>query len=376
MNPTQYLKKKKPLDTESLLAILLLALIVIVLIVSIVLAVSVLVNRDDPQDDGSNPNNPTSRAIFSNGVVPIMPTADENTATVDHLYSDYGIIIDATNGKILASASSDTPFSPASMAKVMTLIVACEKLTEADLAKQIDYTEYYKNYDYNGLQVAFKYAIPLNTATLPGGTASPCRVVIKDILYGIGVLSAGDCSLMIAEYTYGSLDAFVAAMNQKALDLGLTQTRFADAAGDDLPGNVTTAKEMAVIMAYAMQCPLICEILAEDAHSYCPKYTDVNGNEQDYDQFTFYSTLFDLNSKKAQTRMEKYREMYGKRFKLETAENFIGKTGYLTPPDRSYLVCGASGKTTGNNYVVVVGDTNKFAYTMKDVKDLFDAYAK
>jgi D-alanyl-D-alanine carboxypeptidase (penicillin-binding protein 5/6) len=155
-----------------------------------------------------------------------MPTADENTATVD-LYSDYGIIIDATNGKILASASSDTPFSPASMAKVMTLIVACEKLTEADLAKQIDYTEYYDTYDYNGLSVAFS-TLPMNTASLPGGTSSPLRIVIKDILYGIGVLSAGDCCLMIAEYTYGSLDAFVEAMNQKALDLGLTQTKFVE----------------------------------------------------------------------------------------------------------------------------------------------------
>ena len=373
MNPTQYLKKKKPLDTESLLAILLLALIVIVLIVSIVLAVSVLVNRDDPQDDGSNPNNPTSRPIFSNGVVPIMPTADENTDTVDHLYSDYGIIIDATNGKILASASSDTPFSPASMAKVMTLIVACEKLTEADLAKQIDYTEYYDTYDYNGLSVAFS-TLPMNTASLPGGTSSPLRIVIKDILYGIGVLSAGDCCLMIAEYTYGSLDAFVEAMNQKVAALGLTQTKFVDAAGDDLPGNVTTAKEMAVIMAYAMQCPLICEILAEDGYAYYPRYTDASGQEQNFDRYWFYSTLFELNN--GATRMDKYKQMYGKRFKLETAENFIGKTGYLTPPDRSYLVCGASGKTTGNNYVVVVGDTNKFAYTMKDVKDLFDTYAK
>ncbi len=373
MNPIQQKQTKRAVDTESLLALMLLVLTVIVLVVSIVLAVSVLVSRDDPQGGGDgDPNAPNQQAIFTGGVVPKMPTADENTAAVD-LYSDYGIIIDATNGKILASASSDTQFSPASMAKVMTLIVACEKLTQEDLAKQIDYTEYYDSYDYNGLSVAFS-TLPVNTANLPGGTASPLRIVVKDILYGIGVLSAGDCCLMIAEYTYGSLDAFVEAMNQKAAALGLTQTHFADAAGDDLPGNVTTAKEMAVIMAYAMQCPLICEILAEDGYAYYPRYTDANGAEQNYDRYWFYSTLFELNN--GATRMDKYKELYGKRFRLDTTENFIGKTGYLTPPDRSYLVCGATGKTTGNNFVVVVGDTNKFAYTMKDVKDLFDTYAK
>ena len=127
---------------------------------------------------------------------------------------------------------------------------------------------------------------------------------------------------------------------------------------------------MAVILTYAMQCRLIRDILSEDAH-YFKGYYIKDGVDTPYNR-SFQSHLFGDQSS---SRIKRYEEKYGK-FALNTTTGLMGKTGYLDSPDRSYLVCAATGKTTGNTYVVVVGENSGFADTMKDVKTLFDSYAK
>ena len=137
------------------------------------------------------------------------------------------------------------------------------------------------------------------------------------------------------------------------------------------------AVEMAVIMEYAMQCPLICDILSVDYYRCQVEYTDDNGNVKTY-QHPFASTLFEYDGcKDKNNRMYRYKtEHNGTAFKLETVDGLMGKTGYLDNPERSDLVCAGTGKTTGNRDVVVVGECGKFVSTMEDIKLLFDNYAK
>ena len=100
-----------------------------------------------------------------------------------------------------------------------------------------------------------------------------------------------------------------------------------------------------------------------------------DGKIKTYQQ-PFASTLFEYaGCKDRSNRMYRYKEEVGVKFELDTVDDLMGKTGYLDTPDRSYLVCAATGNETGDRYVVVVGETSKFASTMKDVKKLFDTYA-
>ena len=364
-------------ENESLLAILLLVLCAML----IALAIGTLVNNcngDDstpeqttittpapnPDGEGDPPIDPSLLVpVFSGGVLPtVLPLENAETAALSgELNSASGVIVNATTNTVLAGKNADTPISPASMTKVMTLIVACEKLTKYDLTQKLTLTEYYNSYDYNGLDVG-----------LLGDNYIGDSFLIEDLLYGIGVSSSADCVLMIAEKTYGSLGAFVEKMNQKAVSLGLVQTHFVDAAGDDLAGNTTTAKEMAVIMAYAMQNPLISKILSTSVHTFYGYYLK-DGVEASYRRY-FNSHLFESDA--TSSRMLRYKKEYGVSFSLKTTVGLLGKTGYLDNPDRSYLVCAATGSTTGNKYVVVVGENPGFAKTMSDIKYLFDTYAK
>ena len=378
MNKTPQNQSQKKRNNESLLAVLLVLLVFFLGVLIATLFSGALqrqpVDTTQPttsttgggsenEDPGIDPSlyNP----VFSGGVVPTtLPIANDQTVELgSEIYSQYAVLIDVQSNTVLAGKGADTQMSPASMTKVMTLIVACEKLTQYDLTQRMTLNEYYNNYNYNGLDVGL-----IDGTKYLGDT-----FYIKDLLYGVGMASAADCVLMIAERTYGTMDAFVAAMNEKARVLGLTQTYFVDASGDEL-GNVTTAKEMAVIMAYAMQCPLICEILGEDEHVYSG-YWIKDGVDTAYNR-QFSSHL--LSKTNQSSRLKRYEDKYGA-FVLATCKDLIGKTGYLDKPDRSYLVCSVTGRVSGHTYVAVVGEntgTDIFANTLRDAKILFDTYAK
>ena len=270
MNKTQSPQKtKKNFDSEVIVAIFLL-----VLSVFLIFTVSVFVFRACSNAQIQHPNQngittpPTqnitppinqSNAIFSGGVVVPYAIQDENTQTVfDDIDAYYAVLIDLQTGKIVAQKNAELVFSPASMTKVMTLIVACENLTVDDLDRQIplssDVVEYVTTGNYYGTELSLPQKS--NGISCIGDTYS-----IKDLLYGIGVSSAADCTYMIVKEVAGSEEAFVNLMNAKARELGLSDTQFDNAVGFDSDTNVTTARDMAQIMAYAMQSTFIADIL-------------------------------------------------------------------------------------------------------------------
>ena len=74
-----------------------------------------------------------------------------------------------------------------------------------------------------------------------------------DLLYGIMLASANDMATQVAEYIGGSVENFVAMMNQKAEELGCTGTHFVNACGMPAEGHVSTAHDLALISLAAMQ---------------------------------------------------------------------------------------------------------------------------
>ena len=182
---------RKRMDGEALTAILLLALTAfLILTVSILIFRSCSNQASPPISDATTPHTPITpptqerTPIFSNGVLPSKPFFGERSATVSFpTTSQYIILTNASTGEVVASLNSGTRFSPASMTKVMTLIVMCERLTEEDLNKTVTFTSAMYDYVRTG-----DYADSTNYGIEPND-----EYKIKDLLYGIGMYSASDC---------------------------------------------------------------------------------------------------------------------------------------------------------------------------------------
>ena len=372
---TRYTAPKTPrkrMDGEALTAILLLALTAF-----LILTVSILIFRScsnqafPPISDATTPHTPITpptqerTPIFSNGVLPSKPFFGERSATVSFpTTSQYIILTNASTGEVVASLHSGTRFSPASMTKVMTLIVMCERLTEEDLNKTVTFTSAMYDYVRTG-----DYADSTNYGIEPND-----EYKIKDLLYGIGMYSASDCVLSVVLYLSASEEQFVGWMNEKVAELGLANTHFDNPIGYESTENYTTAEDMSQIMAYAMQSDLIRSFLSKETHSSTAAGYNSVGNYMPSFTITFYSTLF---GKHESSRMSSYEKHYGTPFKLQTAKLLAGKTGYLENDGvkNHCLVVYAKDIDSDNHYILVVGGGTEPQYvTMKDIKAILDTY--
>ena len=342
-----------------------------ILMITVVLARSLSGASNLPtpptQDEGTEDSTdgataPNALPVFSGGVIPPLPHDTADTKKISESNSKYVLLMDAESGEIVAGRSIDERFQPASLTKVMTLIVAMEHFTEEDLNKKLTVTQEAWDYARSGAY---------QDASVAGHDVGD-ELTVRDLLFGIGVTSAADCTVIIANAVAGSEAAFVQKMNEKATALGLADTHFDNAIGHESENNYTTAREMAVIMSYAMQCDLIEAILGVTQHSFQMWGYNSAGAFVEF-RFTYYSTLF-------RSRMETYQKYAKEPFALSTAILTAGKTGSFVTS--SYMVCTAKSKQNGTEYILVLGDAPKpegqpASYlTMCDIKAILDAYIK
>lgn len=147
------------------------------------------------------------------------------------------VLIDASDPETpLYAKNPDAPIIPASTTKIMTCILAIEMA--GDLSAAV--------------------AVPDEAARL-GGSNSRMGLVrgeslpMRDLLYGLMLVSANDAALAIACHLAGSAEDFAALMNGKAAALGMEDTRFAAPSGVYRSGYTSTAHDMARLMVYAMR---------------------------------------------------------------------------------------------------------------------------
>lgn len=319
-----------------------------------------------------DPGDPTVIPVFSGGVVPATPRDGANTVALGgEVASANAILVNVRTGEVLASKNPDEQFSPASLTKVMTLIVACEQIDRNCLQDRLTLTQELTDYVTSGSYYEASCSL------IDGDKYLGDEFLIRDLLFGIGVESAADCTMMIAQYVCPAATpaeseaAFVALMNQKARQLNLNKTVFDNVIGHESQGNLSTARELAVITAYAMQSDLIAEILGVTTHSYFGYYLK-DGVPASYPRL-YQSTLF-------KSRMETYQRYTGTAFKLTSAKLTGGKTGSFV--STSYMTCTLRGSTTGEDYVLVLGAAEKVGAmpasigTMRDIKLISDTYVK
>ncbi len=151
------------------------------------------------------------------------------------------ILVDAESGQVLYELRADERRPIASTTKMMTAILLIEHGNLDDLV------------------VASENAVNTRYANLnmtPGET-----IPLRDMLYAILLRSSNDGSVAAAEYLCGTEERFVQMMNEKARELGMTNTHFANSHGLDDPNHYSTARDLATLARYCIQNPIFNEIV-------------------------------------------------------------------------------------------------------------------
>lgn len=181
-------------------------------------------------------------------------TADSVTINSGEVISTNAILIDESTDTIVASKGAYERISPASMTKVLTVLVAAEHITEEDLDDTFTMTTEITDYAY------------VNDCSAVG-FAKDEKVTVRDLFYGTVLPSGADAAVGLATYVAGSHEAFVDMMNAKLEALGLSgSAHFTNCVGLYDDNHYCTVYDMAVIMKAAMQNELCREFLSK--HKY------------------------------------------------------------------------------------------------------------
>lgn len=163
----------------------------------------------------------------------------KNDANIE-IYHDYdvnieattGILMEASTGLVIYEKDADKPLPPASITKVMTLLLAFEAIEKGkiNLTDEVCISEYASSM--GGSQVYLE----------PGEVQT-----VETLIKCIAISSANDASVALGEYIAGTEDAFVSLMNDKATELGMRNTTFKNCCGLDEDGHVTSARDIALM---------------------------------------------------------------------------------------------------------------------------------
>ncbi len=163
------------------------------------------------------------------------------------LQSEAVYMVNLDTDKVIFEKNADKKMYPASLTKIMTVILALENIEDLD-GTTIPLKLYIQDALY-GKKVSL------------GGIWYNEEVSARGLLYATMLQSANEAAMMLADYVGdGSIGRFVEMMNDKARELGCTGTNFASANGLHDENNYTTAKDMAIIARYAMGLPEFMEI--------------------------------------------------------------------------------------------------------------------
>jgi serine-type D-Ala-D-Ala carboxypeptidase (penicillin-binding protein 5/6) len=142
------------------------------------------------------------------------------------------ILVDATTGSIVAESNSEQRLPPASLTKMMSSYLVVDEIEKGRITEDAMVNISVKAWKMGGSRMYVKE-----------GT----QVSVIDLLRGVIIQSGNDSTVALAEYVAGNEDAFVDTMNQKAAQLGMTNTHFENSTGWPAEGHLTTAKDLAVL---------------------------------------------------------------------------------------------------------------------------------
>lgn len=152
------------------------------------------------------------------------------------------LLVEPVSGTVLYEKNSEEKFAPASVTKIMTMLLAVEAI------------------DNGNITINDKIVCSENAKNMGGSTmlldTGEVRTV-EEILKGIAIASGNDAAVAMAEYLGGTVDNFVSMMNKRAAELGMTNTNFKNCNGLPEEGHYTTAKDISIMSLELLKHPLI-----------------------------------------------------------------------------------------------------------------------
>ena len=174
-------------------------------------------------------------------IVIAQPTSGD-TPEPPHITAKAAVIVDMDTGTILYSRNADKQLEMASTTKIMTAILILESLPLDQEVK-----------------------VPAAAAGMTGSVLGLHRgetFTVEQLLYAMLVPSANDAAVTLAVAQAGSVKAFVAEMNARAEEMGLTNTHFVNNCGLHADGHYSSAKDLAKLASYAMHNPVFRRIVS------------------------------------------------------------------------------------------------------------------
>ena len=161
---------------------------------------------------------------------------------VQALSAQKAVLMDATTGRILFEKNPDSRSLIASTTKIMTALVVCEQCNVLD-----------------------RMRIPKEAVGVEGSSIYLKEgevLTVQELLYGLMLHSGNDAAVALAIYCGGTVEGFAELMNDKSRQLGMQHTHFVNPNGLDHPDHYSTAKDMAVLAAYAMNNPIFAKTVS------------------------------------------------------------------------------------------------------------------
>ena len=164
------------------------------------------------------------------------------------------ILMDMRTGRILVAQNANAPIQPASITKVLTLYLADEAIRDGRVQP--------------GDQVKISRKAGRTRGSkmfIEAGSEIP----LEELLKGMAVVSANDASVAVAEYIGGDVESFVAWMNRKARQLGMTRSFFKNPNGLPARGQFTTARDMLILASdYLRRFPESLDLHSQQYYTY------------------------------------------------------------------------------------------------------------
>ncbi len=185
----------------------------------------------------------SSECDISDIEVPIAATAaPAEVGQALEIKAKSAILLEPFTGEILYESNADEVLPPASITKIMSLILVVEALEDGRLALEDTVTASEHASSMGGSQI-----------WLESGEG----MTVDDLLKATCVASANDATVALAEAVCGSEEAFVSEMNRRAEKLGMNSTVFVNCTGLDAEGHVTSAHDVALMSAELIKHPII-----------------------------------------------------------------------------------------------------------------------
>lgn len=176
------------------------------------------------------------------GMAAVLLAAISFLPKAEAISADHAIVLDAVTNRVLYAKDADSKALIASTTKIMTALVVCEQTNVLDRVR-----------------------IPKEAVGIEGSSMYLQEgevMTVQELLYGLMLHSGNDAAVALAIYCGGTVEGFSQLMNDKAHRLGLTGSHFENPHGLDSPEHYSTARDMAVLAAHAMENPIFAKTVS------------------------------------------------------------------------------------------------------------------